>query len=138
MAKVEHKESPMKTVFSLSSSTLSFSSLRLCLFAALSLGGPCAPLCLLSEQTEMRVEEWGTHQVPQREEDESVKNKRKSNTRHEGNSWDSFLSEHIYFHRDLYHSNALKESHRTIHRIISSEINNSCFRSDAHFPGCFK
>ena len=113
MAKVEHKESPMKTECSLSLLlTLSFCSLCLCLSVALSAGRPCVPLRSLSEQTEMRVEEWGTHMY-QRGEDERVQNKGKSNTRHEGNTRELFLSAHTFFHRELYHFNALKRCYTT-------------------------
>ncbi len=37
-----------------------------CLSLCLSVGRPCVPLRSLSEQTEMRVEEWSTHRVRER------------------------------------------------------------------------
>lgn len=66
MAKVEHKESPMKTECSLSTHRLALFGPSVCLSIALSVGRPRVPLCSLSEQTEMRVEEWDTHPAQER------------------------------------------------------------------------
>lgn len=51
----------MKTECSLSTPRLALFGPSVCLSITLSVGRPCVPLCSLSEQTEMRVEEWEAH-----------------------------------------------------------------------------
>lgn len=108
MAKVEHKESPMKTECSLAARLpLPSLSVSVSLRGALCGQAVCASMLVIRTN---RDEGGRTGYTPRTREGrmKEHKNKGKSNSRHEGNARELLLLVHTYFHRELYHFKALK------------------------------
>ena len=110
MAKVEHKESPMKTECSLSLlASLFLRSPRLCLSPRRSLWAGRVRLRARYQNKQRWGWKNGVHAAYQRGEDERAQKQGKNQTaRHEGNARGLLLLVHTYFHRERYHFKALK------------------------------
>ncbi len=118
MAKVEHKESHMKTECSLSTPLLSLFALCVCVSLSLSLWAGRVRLYARYQNKQRWGWNNGVHTMYQRGEDERVKNKRKSNAGKRATPGNCFYRRTPTSIGELYHFNALKVCHITTHQYM--------------------